>query len=154
MDVFHFFQESPPGNIKKKSSYRCLASEGATRRSCIWMILKGGRDDLFSWKFWRNYVSISGFYDPEVVTRRPFFRLFYRDYEIILGFDYFEWVSEWFRVLRTLKESKTKLFCSWTDLADFFYPISHTGCRCEISGQRTPARPAVKIETLKQLDWV
>jgi len=38
-------------NNLKKSSYRCFASEGATRRSCTWMILKGGRDDLFFWQF-------------------------------------------------------------------------------------------------------
>ena len=106
-------------NVFKKSSYRCFASEGATRQACIWMILKGERDNLFSWQFWRNYVSISGLYDLEVVTRRPFFRLIYRDYEMILGFDYFEWVSEWSWVLRTLKESKTKHFCLWTDSADF-----------------------------------
>jgi len=36
----------------------------------------------------------------------------------------------------------------------FFNSISLRGCRCEISGQRTPARPAVKFWTLKHLFWV
>ena len=38
---------------------------------------------------------------------------------MILGLDYFELVSERCRVLTILKGSKTKLFCLWTDLADF-----------------------------------
>ena len=37
----------------------------------------------------------------------------------ILGFDYFEGASEKSWVLTILKVSKTKLFCLWTDLADF-----------------------------------
>jgi len=57
----------------KKSSYRCCASAGATRRFCIWTILKGWRDDLFFWRFWGNYVSTLGFYNPEVVTKRTLF---------------------------------------------------------------------------------
>jgi len=64
-------------------------------------------------------VSILGFYDPEVVTRRPLFQLFCKDYVMILGFDYFEGVSERSGVLTILKGSKTKRFCLWTDLADF-----------------------------------
>jgi len=39
--------------------------------------------------------------------------------DFILGFDYFDGVSENSWVLTILKGSKTKLFCLWTDLADF-----------------------------------
>jgi len=39
---------------------------------------------------------------------------------MILGFDYFERVSERSWVLTILKGPKTKLFCLWTDLDDFF----------------------------------
>ena len=38
---------------------------------------------------------------------------------MILGFDYFEGVSERSWVFTILKESKTKLLCLWTDLVDF-----------------------------------
>jgi len=115
--------------------------------------LKGGRNSLFFRRFWGNYVLVLGFYDPEVVTRRPLLRLFCRAYEMILVFYHFEGGSEWDRVLRILKETKTKLFRLWTDLADFLNSISHRKCRCEISDQRTPARPAVKFWTLPCLTW-
>jgi len=128
-----------------KFSYICFASEGATRRFCIWTILKGWWDDLFFSRFWRNYVSILGFNDPEVVTRPPLFRLFCRNYEMILGFDYFRGASEWSWVLRILKESKTKLFCLWEISADFLTQSPLGKSRYEISGQRTPSTPAVKI---------
>jgi len=36
----------------------------------------------------------------------------------------------------------------------FFNSISLRGCRCEISGQINPARPAVKFWTAKHLVWV
>jgi len=50
--------------------------------------------------------------------RRPSFRIFCRNYEMMLGLDYFKGVSErW--VLTILKGSKIKHFCLWTDLADF-----------------------------------
>jgi len=39
--------------------------------------------------------------------------------DFILGFDYFEGLSEKSWVLTILKGSKNKLFCLWTDLADF-----------------------------------
>jgi len=46
---------------------------------------------------------------------------------MILGFDYFEGVLERSWVLTILKGSKTKLFCLWTDLADFLNSISLRG---------------------------
>jgi len=39
--------------------------------------------------------------------------------DFILGFDYFEEVSEKTWGLTILKGSKTILFCLWADLADF-----------------------------------
>jgi len=39
--------------------------------------------------------------------------------DFILGFDHLEGASEKSWVLTILKGSKTKLFCLWTDLADF-----------------------------------
>ena len=39
--------------------------------------------------------------------------------DYILGFDYFEGVSEKSWVMTILKGLKTKLFCLWMDLADF-----------------------------------
>jgi len=72
---------------RKQIQLQMLRIWRPTRQSCIPTILKGGRDDLFFWRFWKKYVSILGFYDPEVVTRRPLFRLFCRDYVVILGFD-------------------------------------------------------------------
>jgi len=62
--------------------------------------------------------------------------------------------------LNDSKMVKTKRFCLWTDLADFLREFSYLplislgGCRCEISGSRTPARPSVKFWTLKHLFWV
>ena len=66
-----------------------------------------------------NYVSILGYYDPDVVTRRPLFRIFCTDYVMILELVCFEGVSERSWVLTILKGSKTKPFWLWTDLADF-----------------------------------
>ena len=90
--------------------------EGVTRRSSLSAILKELRLDL------------SFFFNPEVETWRPSFRLLCRDYVVILGFDYFEGVSESSGVSTILKGSKTKLFCLWTDLADLFTqsPVSYT----------------------------
>jgi len=42
-------------------------------------------------------------------------------------FDYFQGVSERSWVLTILKGSKTKLFCLWTDLADFLTQSSLGG---------------------------
>ena len=66
--------------------------------------------------------------------------------DFILGFDYFEGLSKKSWVLTILKGSKNKLLCLWTDLADFLTQSSLGDVgRCEISGQITPARPAVKF---------
>jgi len=94
----------------KKSSYRCSAPEGATRRCCIWTILNVWRDNVFFWRFWRIYVSILGFYDPGLVPWLPLFRLFGRDYAMILGFDYFEEKLEIHCVLTILKGPKNIFF--------------------------------------------
>jgi len=53
---------------------------------------------------------------------------------IILGFDYFEGVSERSGVLKILKGSKTKLFCLWTDLADFLtqFPLGDIDAKYQV----------------------
>ena len=69
------------------------------------------------------------------------FWLFWRGVGEILGFD-------------DSKRVKTQTFLFMDGLDWFFNSISLRGCRCEISGQITPARPAVKFWTSKHLVWV
>jgi len=52
------------------------------------------------------------------------------------------------------KRVKNQTFLFMDGFGWFINSISLRGCRCEISGQRTPARPAVKFRTLKHLFWV
>jgi len=52
------------------------------------------------------------------------------------------------------KRVKNQTFLFMDGFGWFFNSISLRGCTCEISGQRTPARPAVKFWTLKHLLWV
>jgi len=69
------------------------------------------------------------------------FWLFWRGVGEILGFD-------------NSKRVKNHTFLFMDGFGWLFNSISLRGCRCEISGQITPARPAVKFWTLKHLVWV
>jgi len=69
------------------------------------------------------------------------FRLFWRGVGEILGFN-------------DSKRVENQTFLYMDEFGWFFNSISLRGSRCEISGQITPARPAVKFWTSKHLVWV
>jgi len=69
------------------------------------------------------------------------FWLFSRGVGEILGFD-------------DSKRDKNQTFLFMDGFGWFFNSITLKECRCEISGQITPARPAVKFRTSKHLVWV
>ena len=52
------------------------------------------------------------------------------------------------------KRVKNQTFLLMDGFGWFFNSIFLRGCRCEIWGQRTPARPAVEFWTLIHLVWV
>jgi len=115
--------------------------EGGTRRSILLTILKKLRFDL------RFLRSCSGdettFLSAILQGLRDYFRfwLFWMGVGMILGFE-------------NSKRVKHQTFLFMDGFGWFFNSISLRVCRCEISGQRTPARPAVKVWTLKHLVWV
>jgi len=115
--------------------------EGGTRRSILLTILKKLRFDLRVLQSWSGDETT--FISAILQWLQDYLRfwLFWMGVGMILDFE------------NSKKSQKTKL--SFMDgFGWFFDSISLRGCRCEISGQRTPARPAVKIWTLKHLVWV
>jgi len=130
-----------------------LSSEEVTRRFCIWMILKGTRRSIlsailkalrFDLRFLRSCILDETTYIPAILhgLRDGLrFWLFLRSVGKILGLDDF-------------KRVKKQTFLFMDGFGWFFDSISLRGCRSEISGQRTPSRPAVKFWTLKHLVWL
>jgi len=112
--------------------------EGGARRSILLAILKKLRFDLRFWRSWSGDETT--FISAILQGLRDYLRfwLFWMSVGMILG-------------LENSKRVKKQTFLFMDGFGWFFYSISLRGCRCEISGQRTPARPAVKIWTLKHL---
>jgi len=112
-----------------------------TRRSILLAILKELHFDL---RFLRSWSGDETTFISAILQRlRDYLRfwLFWMGVGMILGFENF-------------KRVKYQTFLFMDGFGWFFDSISLRGCRCEISGQRTPARPAVKIWTLKHYVWV
>ena len=115
--------------------------EGGTGRSILLAILKKLRFDLRFLRSWRGDETT--FISAILQGLRDYLRFwqFWMGVGMILGFE-------------NSKRIKNQIFLFMVGFGWFFDSISRRGCRCEISGQRTPARPAVNIWTLKHLVWV
>jgi len=113
--------------------------EGETRRSILLAILKELRFDLGFLRSWSGDETTSAILQGLRDDIR--FWLLCRGVGKILGFE-------------NSKKVKNQTFLFMDRFGYFLNSIFLKGCRCEISGQRAPARHAVKFGTLKHLVWV
>jgi len=112
-----------------------------TRRAILLVILKELRYIIRFLRSWSGDETTSIRAILQGLRDNLRFWLFWRGVVKIWGFD-------------DSKRVKNQTFLFIDGFGWFFNSISLRRCRCEISGQMTPARPAVKFWTSKHLVWV